>query len=127
MNLLTLVIKVTLGLCAAGGIPWFRGGLLFIAQMLAGMVASALVSAMFPGPMYVQTTLGHGTSIVQGLFIEMFLTFLLVITILFLAVEKWKATFIAPVGIGLALFVAELSGKIANQPQHNKPANRLPT
>lgn len=68
---------------------------------------------MFPGPMYVQTTLSHGTSIAQGLFIEMFLTFLLVITILFLAVEKWKATFIAPVGIGLALFVAELSGNVA--------------
>jgi aquaporin related protein len=27
-----------------------------------------------------------------------------------LAAEKHKATFIAPIGIGLALFVAELSG-----------------
>lgn len=40
----------------------------------------------------------------------MFLTAELVLTILFLAAEKTKATFIAPVGIGLALFVAELTG-----------------
>jgi hypothetical protein len=40
----------------------------------------------------------------------MFLTAELVFTILMLAAEKTKATFIAPVGIGLALFVAELVG-----------------
>lgn len=78
--------------------------------MLGGIVAAALVSAMFPGPLSVATTLGHGTSIVQGLFIEMFLTALLVITILMLAVEKSKTTFMAPVGIGLALFVDHLTG-----------------
>ncbi len=60
--------------------------------------------------MSVATTLSHDTSIVQGLFIEMFLTALLVITILMLAVEKSRTTFIAPVGIGLALFVAHLTG-----------------
>lgn len=32
-------------------------------------------------------------------------------TIFMLAAEKHKATFIAPVGIGLSLFVAELSGQ----------------
>jgi aquaporin related protein len=32
------------------------------------------------------------------------------LSILLLAAEKHKATFIAPVGIGLALFVAELLG-----------------
>jgi aquaporin related protein len=40
----------------------------------------------------------------------MFLTTLLVFTICMLAVEKHKATFLAPVGIGIALFVAELAG-----------------
>ena len=40
----------------------------------------------------------------------MFLTFELVFTICMLAAEKHKGTFLAPVGIGLALFVAELSG-----------------
>lgn len=40
----------------------------------------------------------------------MFLTTELVFVILMLAVEKHRATFLAPVGIGLAFFVAELSG-----------------
>jgi aquaporin related protein len=40
----------------------------------------------------------------------MFLTAQLVITIFLLAAEKHKGTFLAPVGIGLSLFVAELSG-----------------
>jgi aquaporin related protein len=47
---------------------------------------------------------------VQGLFIEMFLSAELVFTIFMLAAEKHKGTFIAPIGIGLSLFVAELMG-----------------
>ena len=38
------------------------------------------------------------------------LTARLMLAILLLAAEKHKATFIAPIGIGLALFVAELLG-----------------
>lgn len=93
-----------------GTLPWARGLLLFPAQMLGGMVAAALVYCMFPGPLAVQTSLANNTSVAQGLFIEMFLTAELVLAVLFLAAEKTKATFIAPVGIGLALFVAELAG-----------------
>lgn len=40
----------------------------------------------------------------------MFLTCELVFTVLMLAAEKSKDTFIAPIGIGLALFVAEIAG-----------------
>ncbi|EHK97447.1 putative Aquaporin-1 [Glarea lozoyensis 74030] len=40
----------------------------------------------------------------------MFLTAELVFTIFMLAAEKHKGTFIAPIGIGLSLFVAELTG-----------------
>ena len=104
-------LQVTLGLVISGAMPWTRAACLFVPQMLAGIVAAALVSAMFPGPLIVDTTLGNGTSIAQGLFIEMFLTALLMITILMLAVEKSKTTFLAPMGIGLALFVAHLTGK----------------
>jgi len=102
---------VTLGMCLIGTLPWIRGCLLFFVQILGGIVASALVSCMFPGEMNVQTTLGGGTSITRGLFIEMMLTAQLVFTIFMLAAEKHKGTFIAPVGIGLSLFVAELTGK----------------
>ena len=34
----------------------------------------------------------------------------LVLTIIMLAAEKHKATYLAPVGIGLAFFIAELAG-----------------
>ncbi|KAL8923327.1 MAG: hypothetical protein Q9208_004727 [Pyrenodesmia sp. 3 TL-2023] len=59
---------------------------------------------------WVRTALNAGTTRTQGLFIEMFLTAELVFTIFMLAAEKHKGTFIAPVGIGLSLFIAELGG-----------------
>ena len=89
---------VTLGMCLIGALPWIRGGLLFLSQILGGIVASALVQCMFPGALNVQTSLGGGTTVAQGLFIEMFLTAQLVFTIFMLAAEKHKGTFIAPVG-----------------------------
>ncbi|SMR47369.1 unnamed protein product [Zymoseptoria tritici ST99CH_3D1] len=101
---------VTLGMCLIGALPWFRGALLFLVQILGGMTAAALIAAMLPGELSVQTTLGGGTSVAQGLFLEMFLTAELVFTIFMLAAEKHKSTFIAPIGIGLSLFVAELVG-----------------
>jgi aquaporin related protein len=58
----------------------------------------------------VRTSLSNATSIPRGLFVEAILTVELVFTILMLAKEKHKSTFMAPVGIGLALFVAELVG-----------------
>ncbi|CAG8952864.1 hypothetical protein HYFRA_00007578, partial [Hymenoscyphus fraxineus] len=102
---------VTLGLVLSGCLPPVRGLILFPAQILGAIAAAGLVKGMFPGPIsLVNTTLREGTSITQGLFIEMFLTCLLIITVLMLAAEKSKDTFIAPVGIGLALFVAEIAG-----------------
>jgi aquaporin related protein len=115
-------------MCLIGALPWIRGALLFGTQILGGMAASGLVMCLFPGELNVRTTLGGGTSVAQGLFIEMFLTAQLVFTIFMLAAEKHKGTFIAPVGtlspkvcckslvltsrkgIGLSLFIAELTG-----------------
>jgi aquaporin related protein len=78
--------------------------------MLGGIAASGVVSALFPGPLIIGVRLGGGTSITQGLFIEMFLTAQLIIVIMMLAVEKHRATFLAPLGIGLSLFIAHLAG-----------------
>ncbi|EHK96267.1 putative Aquaporin-1 [Glarea lozoyensis 74030] len=102
---------ITLGLVLSGGLPWARGLILFPAQILGAVSAAAVVSVMFPPSIsMVNTLLAPGTSIAQGLFMEMFLTCLLMITVLMLASEKSKDTFLAPVGIGLSLFVAELAG-----------------
>ena len=101
---------VTLALCLVGAVPLGRGACVFLAQMLGAMASAGVVKGLFPGPLAVTTTLGGGTNVAQGLFIEMFLTAQLVFTILMLAVEKHKGTFLAPVGIGLSLFIAELAG-----------------
>ena len=86
--------------------------------MLASIAAAGVVSAILPGPLNVSTSLGGGTTIAQGVFLEMFLTAELVFTIFMLAAEKHKATYLAPIGIGLSLFVAEMTG---NKPLTNHP------
>ena len=108
------VSQVTLGLCLIGGLSWVRGSLLIIVQLLGGIIAAAIVSCLFPGPLTVGTKLSGGTSISQGLFIEMFLTTELVFTVFMLAAEKHRATFIAPIGIGLALFIGHLVGQYSS-------------
>lgn len=90
-----------------------RTTFLIPAQLIACMAAGGVVKAMFPGDMAsLNTTLAPGVNIAQGLFAEMFFTSYLVFVVLMLAAEKSKDTFLAPVGIGLALFVAEIPGKL---------------
>lgn len=101
---------VTFGMLLVRGISMTRAILLLVAQIAGSILASFLVKVLFPTPLNVRTTLSSGTSLVRGVFIEAVLTFELVFTIFMLAKEKHKATFIAPVGIGLALFIAELVG-----------------
>ncbi|KAL2138322.1 hypothetical protein VTI28DRAFT_6982 [Corynascus sepedonium] len=101
---------VALALLLVGGLSAIRFLFVVIAQFLGGIAAAAVVSALFPGPMAVATTLGGGASISQGLFIEMFLTAQLVFVIIMLAAEKHKSTFLAPIGIGITFFLAELVG-----------------
>ncbi|EON68683.1 hypothetical protein W97_07941 [Coniosporium apollinis CBS 100218] len=101
---------VTLGLYLVGALKPVRATLCFIAQILAGIAAAAVISGILPGPLNVTTTLNNGMSITRGVFLEMFLTAELVFTVFMLAVEKHKATYLAPVGIGLVLFIAEMTG-----------------
>ncbi|KAK5946916.1 Aquaporin-1 [Knufia obscura] len=101
---------VTFGMMLVGATAYLRGALIIVAQILGGIAAAAVVDGLFPGPLAVRTSLSGGTTVTQGLFIEMFLTAMLVFTIFMLATEKHQATYIAPVGIGLSLFIAELMG-----------------
>ncbi|KAL6789933.1 aquaporin-like protein [Trichoderma sp. SZMC 28012] len=108
--LTTGLIKVTLGLVLVGAVKPLRALIILPMQIGAGIAAAATVSGLLPGPLSVTNSLGSGTSIVQGLFIEMFLTAQLVLTVYFLAVEKHRATFLAPVGIGVSVFIAHMAG-----------------
>lgn len=78
--------------------------------MLGAISASAVVSVLFPEKLNVATTLGGTTSVAQGLFIETILTAELVFTIIMMAAERNKATYMAPLIIGLSLFICELTG-----------------
>ena len=102
---------MTLTLYLVGALPGLRSIYIAIAQIIASIAAAGVASATFPGPMMVDLKLGGGTSIAQGCFIEMFTTILLVFTVVMLAAVKHKATYLAPIGIGMALFVGHLCSK----------------
>jgi aquaporin rerated protein, other eukaryote len=93
-----------------GAITWARCSLLCIAQTLGAIIATYAVQALFKGGLHVSTHLGGDTSPEQGVIIEMFLTALVAFTIFMLAAEQHAGTFLAPIGIGLSLFVAQLVG-----------------
>lgn len=95
-----------------GAIGIIRAILLFLTQIVGGIVAAAVVQGLFTGELAVGTDLSSTTTTAQGVLIEMILTLQLVFTIFMLAAEKHTGNFIAPVGIGLSLFIAELTGMI---------------
>jgi glycerol uptake facilitator-like aquaporin len=88
-------------MCLFGAMPWVRGISIEITQIVAGIAVAGLASALSPGPLNVKMRLGGGTSIARGLLIEMFLTALLVLTVLLLAAERHKSTFLARFGLAL--------------------------
>lgn len=61
---------VTLGMMVVGATGYTRGLLIIVSQILGGIAASGIVSAMMPNVLAVRTELGGGTTVVQGLFIE---------------------------------------------------------
>lgn len=80
--------------------------MLTVAQLLGGIAGAGLVSVLTPygGTGNVQTKLQPGIDKGQGLMIEAFLTAILVFSVLMLAAEKHKSTYLAPIGIGLTIF-----------------------
>jgi aquaporin related protein len=101
---------VTLGLVLIGSVNPIRGLLVVLCQLVAAIAAAALVSGLLPGPLNVTNSLGPDVKVVQGVFIEMFLTAQLVLVVYLLAVEKHRSTHLAPLGIGIAVFVCHMFG-----------------
>ena len=101
---------VTLALFLTGTLNWIQLVLLTIAQIAGAIAAAALVDGLLPGPLNARTSLSNGITVAQGFWLEFFLTCQLIFAIFMLAAEKHRGTFLAPVGIGLALFIAELLG-----------------
>ncbi|KAF2441508.1 aquaporin-like protein [Karstenula rhodostoma CBS 690.94] len=96
---------VTAALWVVGLIRWDRALYSVAAQLLASVFSSSAISALLPGPVPFNTVLDPSVSIPRGLFLEMFLTAQLVLTILMLPSGGAK-----PLYIGMALFSAEMAG-----------------
>jgi aquaporin related protein len=90
-----------------GAISFRRFVLYFLAQIVGGIAAAALVRALMPGPLIYTTRLGY-VNRAQGVFVEAFATAILVLTILMLAAERHRATSIAPIGIAMTYLVLHL-------------------
>ncbi|KAI0199328.1 aquaporin-like protein [Astrocystis sublimbata] len=101
---------VAIGFMSIGAVGPVRGAIIIVSQLLGSTAAAGLLLALLPGSLNVTTELGGDASVVQGLFIEVVLTAQLVFTILMLAVEKHRGTYMAPLGIGLSLFITQLMG-----------------
>ncbi|KAI1866720.1 uncharacterized protein JN550_007573 [Neoarthrinium moseri] len=99
---------ITLGLVLVGAVGPLRGLFVFITQLVAAIAAAAVADGLTPGPALFGDKLGGGANTAQGFFLEFFLTAQLVLTVFFLAVEKHRATYLAPIGIGISVFIAHI-------------------
>jgi aquaporin related protein len=99
---------VTMALMLIRAVPPVDGLLDIFSQLVGSILASAIAYGLLPPGALAATELGNTTTVTQGLFIEMFITAQVVIAVFMLATEKHKATFIAPIGIGLTVFACVL-------------------
>lgn len=100
---------VSLTLCLARAITPTRMIVHWVAQIVGGMAAGGAASGMTAGSVKFTNALGLGTSRTRGLFLEMFGTAILCLTVLMTAVEKRETNFMAAMPIGVSLFIAHVA------------------
>ncbi|CAI5301885.1 ASB_HP2_G0035330.mRNA.1.CDS.1 [Saccharomyces cerevisiae] len=100
---------VSLSLCLARAISPARCVVMWFPQIIAGMAAGGAASAMTPGKVLFTNALGLGCSRSRGLFLEMFGTAVLCLTVLMTAVEKRETNFMAALPIGISLFMTHMA------------------
>ncbi|KAJ3063461.1 hypothetical protein HDU98_000738 [Podochytrium sp. JEL0797] len=103
---------VNFGLFVAGVMDPVTMAAYTIAQMGGATAACACVSVIYSGAQSNfngTNKLMDGVSIAQGFLMEMILTCGLVLMVLFLAVDKSKVTFYAPMMIGVYVFIAHIN------------------
>ncbi|CCD23691.1 aquaporin family protein NDAI_0C00300 [Naumovozyma dairenensis CBS 421] len=97
---------VSLSLVLARAITPQRCIVHWLSQWIAGMAAGGAAHAMTPGSVKFANTLGNGCSRSRGVFLEMFGTAILCLTVLMTAVEKRASSFMAALPIGISLFIS---------------------
>lgn len=116
--------QISFGLWLVGAFDWVRLVCVIPAQILGGITAAGLVSGILPRALQAENGLGPGVSQVQGFLMETVLTSMPMITILMLAVEKHRASFMAPMIIGVALLIIHLVGTFNLHLQPLPPSTR---
>ncbi|KAM3414109.1 Aquaporin-1 [Cercospora zeina] len=102
---------IALGSVFVGGLSATRAVFLLPIQVLAGICAAAAVKALLPGDTTrIETVLAPSLTVVQGFFIEMVMTILVVIIALVVTARSGALSFMAPTGIAIALFFATFLG-----------------
>ncbi|RUS34177.1 aquaporin-like protein [Jimgerdemannia flammicorona] len=99
---------VLLALILTRNISLVKGGLYLFAELAGATVGAGLLDAVTPGPLLGVNALGREITPFQATVLEAICTSILVLSVLFLAVEKSKTNVLAPIGIGFAVFVANL-------------------
>ncbi|CAG8581362.1 1173_t:CDS:2 [Rhizophagus irregularis] len=84
-----------------------RGIFYIIAQFAGAILGSLLVKLFLPAPIAALTTLSDGTTILQGLVIEIITTSLLTLTVYTLAVNE-RGGFMKSFGIGTSVLISVL-------------------
>ncbi|PWN35956.1 aquaporin-like protein, partial [Meira miltonrushii] len=103
---------ITVALALTGAFPWQRAIALTVAQYLGAIAASGLIVGLYPShTLNTRTTLNPAMTINQGFWLEFLMSALLIFTVLMLAAEKHRGTFLAPIGIGLCLLITQLLGQ----------------
>ncbi|XBW35825.1 hypothetical protein QEN19_001398 [Hanseniaspora menglaensis] len=98
--------NVSLALVLIGAIDIIRFFVMVFAQIIAGIAAAAVVDSLYPGDVLFANGKSGAISKVRALFLEMFGTAVLILTVLFTAVER--TINIAPLIIGISVFMAHL-------------------
>lgn len=98
--------NVSLTLLLVGAIDIVRFFVMVFAQIIGGIAAAAVVYSLYPGEILFCNGKARAISKSRGLFLEMFGTAVLVLTVLFTAIER--TINIAPLIIGISVFMAHL-------------------
>ena len=101
---------VVLALLVTKKITFRRSVLYLVTEIVGGITGAGFLHLLTPGPLLGLNAVSDRITLAQAVFLEMFLILPLILTVLFLAVEKSRTTFLAPVAIGLAVFLAHLVG-----------------
>ncbi|RIB09026.1 aquaporin-like protein [Gigaspora rosea] len=98
---------ITIGLMATKDIRLIRGFLYIIAQFLGALLGAYLIEVVQPGQSGGATTLASGTTVMEGLLLEIFCTSILTFAVYILAIDENSDC--PALGIGWALFISAIA------------------